>query len=91
MQFIRLDWRTINSLNRNLDGLIIRSKSLAAISGPQHGRSPARLCPQRLRESHPLQGNLFVLKMLSEKVKFSEISTFLSQRYHHPSPLVIEI
>ena len=34
---------------------------------------------------------LFVLKMLSEKVKFSEILTFLSQRYHHPSPLVIEI
>ena len=33
---------------------------------------------------------LFVLKKLSEKVKFSEILTFLSERYHHPSPLIIE-
>ena len=34
---------------------------------------------------------LFVLKKLSEKVTFSEILTFLSQRYHHPSPLVLEV
>ena len=33
---------------------------------------------------------LFVLKKFSEKLKFSEIFTFLSQRYHHPAPLIIE-
>ena len=34
---------------------------------------------------------LFVLKMLSDKVSFSEILTALRQRYHHPSPLTLEV
>ena len=34
---------------------------------------------------------LFVLKMLSQKVPFSEILMTLKQRYHHPSPLVLEV
>ena len=34
---------------------------------------------------------LFVLKKLSEKVEFSEILSFLRRRYHHPSPLVLEV
>ena len=62
-EVMRLNWRTINSLNRNLNGLIIQSRSLAAaisaqhfFSGAKHGRPPARLRPQWLRESHPLQG-----------------------------------
>ena len=33
---------------------------------------------------------LFVLKKLSEKVKLSEILTYLSERYHHSFPLIIE-
>ena len=33
---------------------------------------------------------LFVLKKLSENVKFSEILTYLSERYHHSFPLIIE-
>ena len=68
-EVMRLNWRTINSLKRNLNGLIIQSRSLAAISaqhffsGAQHGRSPARLCPKWLRESHPLQGIANVFHM----------------------------
>ena len=60
-EVMRLNWRTINSLNCNLNGLIIQSRSLAAaisaqhfFSGAKHGRPPACLRPQWLRESHPL-------------------------------------